>query len=90
LTSDKPYTRLEENQDVFSITSAENYVFFGCRDHKVYPYSLAQKSVCDPLKPPHFDVVSSLAMIGRGYTLVSGSRDKNLRTYNLSKDPYNE
>jgi WD40 repeat protein len=34
--------------------------------------------------------VSSLAIIGRGYTLVSGSRDKNLRTYNLSKDPYNE
>jgi len=42
------------------------------------------------LRPPHFDVVTSLAMIGRGYTLISGSRDKNLRSYNLSNDPYSD
>ena len=32
-----------------------------------------------PLEPPHFDVVSSLTVVGD--TLVSGSRDKNLRSW---------
>ena len=35
------------------------------------------------MQPPHFDVVTSLAMLGHGSLLVSGSRDKNLRLYDL-------
>ena len=35
------------------------------------------------MQPPHFDVVTSLAMLGHGSWLVSGSCDKNLRLYDL-------
>lgn len=36
----------------------------------------------NPLSPPHFDAVTALSFLGS--TLVSGSKDKNLRTYNNS------
>jgi len=35
-----------------------------------------------PLTPPHFDVVTSLALMGEK-TLVSGSKDRNLRSYRI-------
>lgn len=90
MSESSPYERIEPNLDIFSLTSTPDYLFFGSRDHRVYPYSLSDESVCNPLHPPHFDVVTSLSMLGGGLTLVSGSRDKNLRTYNLARDPYRE
>jgi len=42
------------------------------------------------LQPPHFDVVTSLALLNNGATLVSGSRDKNLRLYDISKPNFPE
>ena len=62
----------------------------GCRDHNVYPYSLSQNGICDPVQPPHFDAVTALAMMGGGTKLVSGSRDKHIRTYDLTGDPYHD
>jgi WD40 repeat protein len=35
-----------------------------------------------PLEPPHFDVVTSLKVLDD--TLISGSRDKNLRCWDYS------
>lgn len=39
LNSTTPYSRIEPNNDIFSLTSTPDYLFFGSRDHQVYPYS---------------------------------------------------
>jgi WD40 repeat protein len=38
--------------------------------------------ILSPFEPPHFDAVTSLAIVDD--TLVSGSRDKNLRCWDYS------
>ncbi len=44
--------------------------------------NLKTYEIMHPFDPPHFDVVTSLAILDN--TLVSGSRDKNLRCW----DPF--
>ena len=68
---------------MFSLTGTGQHVYYGCRKHTVYPFCLNTFNTLNALHPPHFDVVTSLALMGGGTTLVSGSRDKNLRVYDL-------
>ena len=60
-------------------------MFYGCRNHNVYPFDLKSYQTMAPLHPPHFDAVTSLAVLD-SRALVSGSKDKNLRAYNLKSD----
>ena len=89
-TYNSPMYEREKNQDVFSLTSTGSHIFYGCRNHNVYPFCLTTFTTLQNLQPPHFDVVTSLAMMNNGTTLVSGSRDKNLRLYDLSQGGFPE
>ena len=57
-------------------------LFLGCRNHNVYPFNFMTQERKVPLEPPHFGAVSSLAIVGD--TLISGSRDKNLRSWDFN------
>lgn len=57
-------------------------LFMGCRNHNVYPYNYVTQEIKQPLTPPHFGAVTSLAIVGD--TLISGSRDKNLRSWDYT------
>lgn len=55
----------------------------GCRSHKIFPLDL--NTMAEPekeLQPPHMDAVTCLGTVG-GETLMSGSKDKHLRSYNI-------
>ena len=89
-SSNVPLYEREKTQDVFSLQSTGSHVFYGCRNHNVYPFCLNSFQTLPNLRPPHFDVVTSLALLNGGTTLVSGSRDKNLRLYDLSRPNFPE
>jgi hypothetical protein len=54
----------------------------GCRNHFIYPVDAKSLTIGDSLAPPHYGVVTSLAILGNN-SLISGSKDKNLRSYRL-------
>lgn len=85
-----PIYERERSQDVFSLTSTSSHVFYGCRSKQVYPFCLNTFTTLQSLEPPHFELVTSLAMLNGGATLVSGSRDKNLRLYDLQSPGFPE
>ena len=89
-TNNSPMEEFAPQQDIFSLTSSRSHIFYGCRNHNVYPFDLDNLQTLPNLQPPHFDVVTSLAMMNNGATLVSGSRDKNLRLYNLTNPNFVE
>jgi WD40 repeat protein len=57
----------------------QDHLFFGCRNHYVYPMNIKTLETLQPFEPPHFDVVTSLSILED--SLISGSRDKNLRCW---------
>ena len=63
---------------------ARGHLFLGCRNKNIYPVDLANLQTLAPLEPPHFEAITSLAVLNDA-TLISGSRDKNLRLYALRK-----
>jgi len=81
LRSLNPLEEKEKNQDIFSMMSYNGTLYYGCRNHQVRRVNLMNMESLAPFDPPHFDVVTSLAVV-KDY-LVSGSRDKNLRLWNL-------
>ena len=89
-TNNSPMEEFGHQQDVFSLTSCGSHIFYGCRNHHVYPFCVRTFNTLANLQPPHFDVVTSLAMMNNGRTLVSGSRDKNLRLYDLTQPNFPE
>jgi WD40 repeat protein len=80
----QPLDEKERNQDIFSLTASSSHVFYGCRNHTVNPFCIKTFTSLASLSPPHFDVVTSLAVLGKqDSNLISGSRDKNLRRYSI-------
>ena len=75
-----PIEEKEKNQDVFSLSLTQENLFMGCRNHYVYPINLKTFETQRPFEPPHFDAVTSLAQL-QDDSLISGSRDKNLRCW---------
>lgn len=69
----------EKNQDIFSLKATSDMLFYGCRSHQVIPYNFFKGEQFNALEPPHFDAVTSLAMLDG--CLVSGSRDKMVRVW---------
>lgn len=90
-TSNPLQAQREKTIDIFSLAATKENVFFGCRDHYVKSLNLNSLNI-DPLKVPHFDAVTSLALLrnsnGQFKTLVSGSRDKNLRCVDLANQDF--
>jgi len=76
------YEERAKDQDIFSLKATGSHIYLGCRNHYVYPVDLKTLSMISPLTPPHFDAVTALALMG-SQTLVSGSKDKNLRSYRV-------
>jgi WD40 repeat protein len=74
-----PVEEREKGQDIFSLTSVGDHLFYGCRNHHVYPLNFKTMEEMQPFTPPHFDVVTSLSVLDN--SLISGSRDKNLRCW---------
>jgi len=52
----------------------------GCRNHLVFPINLSTMETLPAFQPPHFDAVTSLAVM-QDDVIISGSRDKNLRCW---------
>ena len=73
----------EKNQDIFCLKATKDWLFIGCRNHMIYPLDLKTREHVKPLEPPHFDAVTCLGTIS-GNTLISGSKDKHLRSYDIS------
>lgn len=65
--SQQPWLDCERNQDIFSLTASKNHVFYGCRNHTVNPFCLKTFTSLASLQPPHFDVVTSLAILGNHF-----------------------
>ncbi|KAL4483969.1 hypothetical protein ABPG72_013975 [Tetrahymena utriculariae] len=72
----------EKNQDIFSILPYNNIIYYASRDHYVRRINMETNLSIDPFKPPHYDAVTSLAILN-GY-LVSGSKDHNLKLWNIN------
>lgn len=78
----RPVDEKEKNQDIFSLVMTPEHLFYGCRNHYVYPLNIKTLETLSPFDPPHFDAVTSLALLED--SLVSGSRDKNLRGWDYN------
>lgn len=69
----------EKSQDIFSVLPYNNIIYYASRDHYVRRISMETNQSIDPFKPPHYDAVTSLAILN-GH-LVSGSKDHNLKLW---------
>jgi WD40 repeat protein len=55
----------------------------------VTPFDIKQFNSLGALSPPHFEVVTALAILGKtNPSLISGSRDKCLRRYSIREYPF--
>ncbi|KAL4435321.1 hypothetical protein ABPG74_022804 [Tetrahymena malaccensis] len=77
----------EKNQDIFSVLPYNNIIYYASRDHYVRRINMETNQSIDPFKPPHYDAVTSLAILN-GY-LVSGSKDHNLKLWNTNPSNIN-
>jgi WD40 repeat protein len=77
----------EKNQDIFCLKATKDWLFMGCRNHEVKPLNLKTLQTLNPLQPPHLDAVTCLSVIN-GTTLVSGSKDKILRSYEITNSSF--
>ena len=81
---ESPMIEKEKNLDIFSMFLDENILYYGCRDHKVHRLRLSDFEILKPYETAHYDTVTSLALYDG--SLVSGSRDKNLRIWNRDEE----
>lgn len=77
---DIPVCEKEKNLDIFSIVVHNGMIYYGCRDHKVHRMKFADFEVVKPFETSHYDSITALTIYND--TLISGSRDKNLRIWN--------
>ena len=82
--SQTPIAEKEKNQDVFSINAYEDVLYYASRNHRVGRMQISDFEMLKAYEPPHFDTVTSLAIYKN--SIVSGSRDKNLRRWELNAD----
>lgn len=63
----------------------KDYLYYGCRSHQIIKQSIIDLQLePEPFQAPHFDAVTSLALLEG--VLVSGSRDKSLRTWDITSE----
>ena len=62
-------------------TSKGDILFYGTRNRQVRRMNVKDMEILSPFEPPHMDSVTGLTTIGN--RLISGSKDKNLRLWNL-------
>lgn len=76
---DSPVQEKEKGLEVFSLLIEKDIMYYGCRDHKVHRMRLSDYEVLKSYETSHYDTVTSLTLYEN--TLISGSRDKNLRVW---------
>ena len=59
-------------------------LFYGGRDHKIHRLKLANFEILPEYETPHFDTVTSMAVLND--SLVTGSRDKSIRKWGVNDD----
>ena len=57
-------------------------VYYGTRNHSVRRMAMGSWDILSPFEPPHLDSVTGLTMVNN--RLISGSKDKNLRLWDLN------
>lgn len=62
-------------------TSTPNMLYYGTRNHCVRRMAINSWDVLAPFEPPHLDSVTGLSIV-KG-KLISGSKDKHLRLWDL-------
>eukprot|EP01017_Pseudomicrothorax_dubius_P041880 TRINITY_DN6761_c0_g1_i7.p1 TRINITY_DN6761_c0_g1~~TRINITY_DN6761_c0_g1_i7.p1 ORF type:complete len:267 (+),score=58.19 TRINITY_DN6761_c0_g1_i7:59-802(+) len=82
-----PIEEREKNQDIFALRPKDDILFYGSRNHQVRRLDLRTMEAMSPFEPPHFDTVTSLALVND--YLVSGSRDKNLKLWRVDTAIHN-
>jgi len=87
IRNSNPIDEKEKNQEVFSLASYNSTLYYGCRNHQVRRVNMMTMEALPPFEPPHYDVVTSLAIVNDH--LISGSRDKNLRLWSLDNAAIN-
>ena len=71
---------------VFSIATNESMIFTGSRDHLVKIWNQKTLECSATLKPPHYDVVTSLLLMDENGLLFSGSRDASIKKWQLNNE----
>ncbi|EGR29940.1 kinesin motor domain protein, partial [Ichthyophthirius multifiliis] len=72
----------EKNQDFFALLTYKNILYCGSRDHYIRRIPFIQENnttSLEPLQPPHYDIVTSLAVLNDN--IVSGSKDHNIKLW---------
>lgn len=81
---ESPVFEKEKNLDIFSLVFADDIAYYGCRDHKVHRMRVSDMEVLKPYETAHYDSVTCLATYND--SIISGSRDKNLRIWDRQND----
>ena len=82
LRRDELLDEREKNADVFCFAQRE-LLYFGARDRYVHSLDVARLERGPLLEPPHIDCVTALACAEEA--LVSGSRDRNIRSWDTEE-----
>eukprot|EP01114_Cavostelium_apophysatum_P001708 TRINITY_DN1148_c0_g1_i1.p1 TRINITY_DN1148_c0_g1~~TRINITY_DN1148_c0_g1_i1.p1 ORF type:complete len:804 (+),score=254.74 TRINITY_DN1148_c0_g1_i1:293-2413(+) len=70
---------------IFALHVTDKFLFTGGRDHSINTFTLNNLEFYQKLHPPHYDGVNCFAMVN-GKSLLSGSRDKTMKLWDLSQD----
>lgn len=79
-----PVQEKENSLDIFSLLVHEDILYYGSRNHRVGRINLKNFESMRTYEPPHFDSVTSLTRYKN--SIISGSRDKNMRRWGLVGD----
>ena len=82
-----PILEREKGCDLFSLFGFKNVLYYGGRSHKVGRLSIPDFETLPPFTPPHYDTVTAITAIQN--TILSGSRDKNIKRWSLDSTEVN-
>ena len=67
-------------------------MFMGCRNHSIIPMGIQTgqqfgHNLLQPIVSPHWDIVTSFALLNKNRVLISASLDHNLRAWSIPQEP---
>lgn len=72
----------ERSQDIHTFASSGKTLYYGTRNHSVRRMTFGSWDVQSPFEPPHLDTVTGMTV--KGDRLISGSKDKHLKLWDLN------
>jgi WD40 repeat protein len=83
MTSYSPIESIKQ-MDIHSVCATHEHLFMGCLDHSIIPIKAQSPfSACTSIVNSHLDTVTALASLSNYPILVSASKDKYLRAWQL-------